>query len=73
MTETEIDPGPGSWGCAKIRPSPIESKKLVMWLFIAADAATFGAILFGYGYLRVGNPNWSRPFAFSRAFSTGSS
>ena len=22
-------------------------------------------ILFGYGYLRVGSPNWARPFAFS--------
>jgi cytochrome c oxidase subunit 3 len=34
-------------------PFGIESKKLVIWLFIIADAATFGAILFGYGYLRV--------------------
>jgi cytochrome c oxidase subunit III len=45
-------------------PFGIESKKLVMWLFIVADAATFGALLFGYGYLRVGSPNWIRPFAF---------
>jgi cytochrome c oxidase subunit 3 len=45
-------------------PFGIESKKLVMWLFIVADAATFGAFLFGYGYLRVGSPNWIRPFAF---------
>ncbi len=45
-------------------PLGIESKKLVMWLFIVADAATFGALLFGYGYLRVGSPNWIRPFPF---------
>jgi cytochrome c oxidase subunit III len=45
-------------------PFGIESKKLVMWLFIVADAATFGALLFGYGYLRVGSPSWIRPFAF---------
>jgi cytochrome c oxidase subunit III len=45
-------------------PFGIESKKLVMWLFIVADAATFGVLLFGYGYLRVGSPNWIRPFAF---------
>jgi cytochrome c oxidase subunit III len=45
-------------------PFGIESKKLVMWLFIVADAATFGALLFGYGYLRVGSPNWIRPFGF---------
>ena len=46
-------------------PFGVESKKLVMWLFIIADAATFAAILFGYGYLRVGSPNWTRPFAFA--------
>ena len=43
----------------------VESKKLVMWLFIIADAATFGAILFGYGFLRVGSPDWTRPFDFT--------
>jgi cytochrome c oxidase subunit 3 len=45
-------------------PFGIESKKLAMWLFIVADAATFGVLLFGYGYLRVGSPDWIRPFAF---------
>jgi cytochrome c oxidase subunit 3 len=52
---------------ATFEPSPfgIESKKLVMWLFIIADAATFGAILFGYGFLRVGSPDWTKPFDFS--------
>ena len=46
---------------AAMEPSPflISSKKLTMWLFIVADAATFGAILFGYGYLRFGSPNWT--------------
>ena len=29
-----------------------------------ADAATFGAILFAYGYVRVGSPDWTKPFAF---------
>ena len=46
-------------------PFGVESKKLVMWLFIIADAATFAALLFGYGYLRVGSPDWTRPFDFS--------
>lgn len=45
-------------------PFGIDSKKLVMWLFIVADAATFGVLLFGYGYLRVGSPAWIRPFSF---------
>lgn len=46
-------------------PYGIQSKKLAIWLFIIADAATFGAILFVYGYLRTANPDWTRPFAFS--------
>lgn len=46
-------------------PFGVESKKLVMWLFIIADAVTFGAILFGYGFVRVGSTNWTRPFDFS--------
>jgi cytochrome c oxidase subunit 3 len=54
----------GHGGILEDSPFGIESKKLVMWLFIVADAATFGALLFGYGYLRVGSPNWIRPFAF---------
>jgi cytochrome c oxidase subunit 3 len=47
---------------AEESPFGISSKKLVMWLFIIADAATFGALLFGYGYLRVGSADWTRPF-----------
>jgi cytochrome c oxidase subunit 3 len=53
-------------------PYGIQSKKLAMWLFIIADAATFGAILFAYGYLRVANPGWTRPFAFSPTIVNGS-
>jgi cytochrome c oxidase subunit 3 len=51
-------------GFVEDSPFGIESKKLVMWLFIVADAATFGAMLFGYGYLRVASPIWVRPFPF---------
>jgi cytochrome c oxidase subunit III len=52
-------------------PYGIQSKKLAMWLFIVADAATFGAILFAYGYLRVANPDWTKPFAFSPTIVNG--
>jgi cytochrome c oxidase subunit 3 len=65
VTETEMTMAMGHGAVAEDSPFRIESKKLVMWLFIVADAATFGAILFGYGYLRVGNLDWTRPFAFS--------
>lgn len=46
-------------------PYGIQSKKLAIWLFIIADAATFGSVLFAYGYLRLANPDWTRPFTFS--------
>ena len=63
----------GSMHGAAMEPSPflITSKKLTMWLFIVADAATFGAILFGYGYLRFGSPNWTKPFDFSASIING--
>jgi cytochrome c oxidase subunit 3 len=52
-------------------PYGIQSRKLAMWLFIIADAATFGAILFAYGYLRVANPDWTRPFPFWPTIANG--
>lgn len=45
-------------------PFGVQSKKLVIWLFIASDAVTFGVLLFGYSYLRVGSLDWSYPFKF---------
>jgi cytochrome c oxidase subunit III len=58
---------------AALDPSPyrIQSKKLTMWLFIISDAVTFGAILFGYGYLRAGSANWPTPFEFSSSIVNG--
>jgi heme/copper-type cytochrome/quinol oxidase subunit 3 len=58
---------------AFLEPSPfgIQSKKLTMWLFIASDAITFGALLFGYSYLRAGTPNWPTPFHFSPTIVNG--
>lgn len=52
-------------------PFGIQSKKLAIWLFIAADSATFGAILFAYGFLRVGAADWSHPFAFFPSILNG--
>ena len=69
MNDSELALAPG----AVLEDSPfgIQSKKLVMWLFIVADAATFGSILFGYGYLRVGSADWSRPFALMPTILNG--
>jgi cytochrome c oxidase subunit 3 len=62
----------GAHGAAmEASPFNIASKKLVMWLFIVADAATFGALLFGYGYLRAGSSNWIRPFEFTPTILNG--
>jgi cytochrome c oxidase subunit III len=46
-------------------PYGIPSRKLTMWLFIISDAITFGALLFGYGYLRVASTDWPAPFKFN--------
>jgi cytochrome c oxidase subunit III len=43
-------------------PFAIPTKKLAMWLFIVADAATFAACLVAYGFLRNGSLNWPTPF-----------
>jgi cytochrome c oxidase subunit 3 len=43
-------------------PFSMPTKKLAMWLFIIADTMTFAACLVAYGFLRVGTPDWPRPF-----------
>ena len=52
-------------GFMEAPPFAIPSKKLVMWLFIIADAVTFAALLFAYGYIKNASPNWPTPFRFS--------
>lgn len=43
-------------------PFSVSAKKMAIWLFIIADAATFAACLVAYGFLRNGSPNWPQPF-----------
>ncbi len=56
----------GAHPAVHVRSSPfaIPTKKLAMWLFIIADAATFAACLLAYGFLRNGSLNWPTPFKF---------
>jgi len=55
-----------------VSPYGIGHKKLGMWLFILSDSLTFGALLSGYGYVRVASEQWPKPFSFSPSiiFST---
>jgi len=43
-------------------PFVVPAKKMAVWLFIIADAATFAACLVAYGFLRNGTAHWPRPF-----------
>ena len=61
MSEANLSMGHDA-GVMEERPFSIPSKKLVMWLFIISDACTFGAMLFGYGYLRNAAPDWPHHF-----------
>src|ERR1700733_10476526 len=38
------------------------SKKVGMWLFLASDSLTFGALLFAFSYNRISTPGWPTPF-----------
>ena len=61
MSETDVAVhGHGSF--MEESPYAIPSRKFTMWLFIISDAVTFGAFLMAYGFIRVGTPNWTRPF-----------
>ena len=62
MSEAEITISAGPGAAMEASPYGMQSKKLTMWLFIASDAVTFGAILYGYSYLRAGTLNWPTPF-----------
>jgi cytochrome c oxidase subunit 3 len=65
LSQAHMTIGVHDVGAVGERPFSIPTKKLAMWLFIIADAATFAACLVAYGFLRNGTPNWPTPFKFS--------
>ena len=65
MSQAEVRMGEQATGVMEGSPFAIPSKKLVMWLFIISDSVTFGALLYGYGYLRHASPDWPHYFRFS--------
>lgn len=64
MSESHIAIAGHSAVSERSSPFAIPTKKLAMWLFIIADAATFAACLVAYGFLRNGSLNWPTPFKF---------
>jgi cytochrome c oxidase subunit 3 len=47
--------------------NPRGAKTLGMWLFVLSDMLTFTTLLIIYSALRLGNPDWPKPFALSPA------
>ena len=62
MSQADITMQGHSVGLMAGTPFSMPTKKLAMWLFIIADTMTFAACLVAYGFLRIGTPNWPRPF-----------
>ena len=71
MSELELSAHSGHAGLMEESPYGIPSGKLAMWCFVLSDAVTFGAVLFAYGYLRIGSPDWSTPFSFTPSILNG--
>jgi cytochrome c oxidase subunit III len=71
VSESGMTMGAGHGAMMEASPFGIQSKKLAMWLFIASDAVTFGAVLFAYSYLRIGSPNWTTPFPLWPSIANG--
>lgn len=71
MSDAELAMGAGHGALMEESPYGMQSKKLAMWLFIASDAVTFAAALVAYGYLRIGSPDWTRPFVFWPSIANG--
>jgi cytochrome c oxidase subunit III len=56
---------PGSHGALGEFEAPLfgaYSKKVGMWLFLASDSLTFGALLFAFSYNRIYTTPWPTPF-----------
>ena len=64
MSQSDMTMGTHPAVLERSSPFSIPTKKLAMWLFIVADAATFAACLVAYGFLRNGSLNWPTPFKF---------
>jgi cytochrome c oxidase subunit 3 len=64
LSQSDLTIGTHAIAPEQSSPFAIPTKKLAMWLFLIADAATFAACLVAYGFLRNGSLNWPTPFKF---------
>jgi cytochrome c oxidase subunit III len=65
MADVVLDHAAASHGAAGQYEAPLfgaYSKKVGMWLFLASDSLTFGALLVAFSYNRISNPAWPTPF-----------
>jgi cytochrome c oxidase subunit III len=65
MADVVLDHAAASHGVSGQYEAPLfgaYSKKVGMWLFLASDSLTFGALLFAFSYNRISNPAWPTPF-----------
>jgi len=71
VSDSELTMGAAHGALMEESPYGMQSKKLAMWLFIASDAVTFTAALVAYGFLRIGSPDWTKPFGFWPSIANG--
>ena len=65
MSQSDLTMGTHPAVLERSSPFAIPTKKLAMWLFIIADAATFAHASWHMDFSRNGSLNWPTPFKFS--------
>jgi cytochrome c oxidase subunit 3 len=65
MANAALEHGAVEHGLSGVYEAPLfgaYSKKVGMWLFLASDSLTFGALLFAFSYNRISTQGWPTPF-----------
>src|ERR1700726_1069030 len=65
MADATLEHGAVQHGAPGADEAPLfgaYSKKVGMWLFLASDSLTFGALLFAFSYNRIYTNPWPTPF-----------
>jgi len=65
MANAALEHGAVEHGLPGVYEAPLfgaYSKKVGMWLFLASDSLTFGALLFAFSYNRISTAGWPTPF-----------